>query len=115
SSGNQTGFGAGRLIWASIDQGAAQDFPGTILGRPVYFTEKVPKLGTKGDLGLYDLSKYLLGKRMELEISVSPHVRFLNNQMAWRVVWRGDGQPWLNNAITLADGSHTVSPFVILN
>lgn len=114
NSGNQTDFGAGRLIWASIDQGAALDFPATILGRPVFFTEKVPALGSQGDISLIDFSMYLLGKRMEVEIAVSPHVRFLNNQMVWRVVWRGDGQPWLHNPITLADGTFTVSPFVTL-
>ena len=50
----------------------------------------------------------------ELQIDVSPHVNFLKNQMTWRVVWRGDGQPWLNTSITLGDGSTKVSPFLTL-
>ena len=49
---------------------------------------------------------------MELEVAASEHVNFLKNQMTWRVVERIDGQPWLSGAVTLADGSSTVSPFV---
>lgn len=115
-SGNQTTYGAGRLVFQSIDQGATQPFAGTLFGRPVLITEKVPALGNRGDISLVDLSMYLLGKRMELEIAVSPHVRFLNNQMAWRVVWRGDGQPWLHAPISQAPagGTFTTSPFVTL-
>lgn len=105
----------GNLVWVNQMGGVADAMPARLLGLPILFTEKVPALGTKGDLGLYDMSRYLLGKRMDVEIAVSPHAKFLNNQMVWRVVWRGDGQPWLNNAITLADGTHTVSPFVVLN
>jgi hypothetical protein len=35
--------------------------------------------------------------------------------MTWRFVQRVDGRPWLDNVITLQDGSTTVSPFVVLN
>ena len=87
---------------------------GTLFGIPVIISEKLPALGTRGDVMLCDFSKYLLGDRMELQIDVSPHVKFLTNQMVWRVIWRGDGQPWLNNYITLADASTTVSAFVAL-
>jgi hypothetical protein len=34
--------------------------------------------------------------------------------MTWRFVQRVDGRPWLENKITLQDGSTTVSPFVVL-
>ena len=36
-----------------------------ILTRPVLFTEKVPALGTKADIGLYDFSKYAIGIRSQ--------------------------------------------------
>ena len=96
---------------------AANAPPMTFFGLPVFFTEKVPKLGTAGDVMLLDCSKYLIGDRMDLQLDVSPHVKFLNNQMVWRVIARLDGKPWLNNAVTLADGSatFTVSPFIYLN
>lgn len=105
---------AGRVIFIPFNSGATQKSPGTLGGRPIYYTEKASALGTKGDVMLFDCSLYLLGVRLDIEIAVSPHVRFLQNQMVWRVVWRGDGQPWLQNPITLADGSYTVSPFVVL-
>lgn len=114
SQGNQTGFGAGRPVWIGSDGGMAKSPPETLLGRPIYYTEKVPLLGSKGDLMLIDPFYYLIGQRMSLEIAVSAHSAFLTNQMTWRVVFRGDGRPWLPGAITLADGSHTVSPFVAI-
>jgi HK97 family phage major capsid protein len=114
---------AGRLVFIPIDKGAQDPIPqsaglqsfGWLFGIPVMISEKVPALGTKGDVGLYDCSKYILGQRMDLQIDVSPHVNFLTNQMVWRVLWRGDGQPWLNGPITLADGTFQVSVFVVLN
>ncbi len=111
-----TTTGSGRLVYQPFDQGAKKaPTPWEVFGAPIYFTEKLPALGTKGDLIFCDWSKYLVGNRMELQIEVSPHVKFLNNQLVWRIVARLDGQPWLNNPVTLADGTSTVSPFVILN
>jgi HK97 family phage major capsid protein len=112
----------GRLVWMSQfgtrgEGGAAQKLPVTLLGMPVYFTEKVPVLGTKGDVMLIDCSKYIVGDRLQLQIETSPHVKFLNNQMVWRIIARWDGQPWMDKPVTLADGSGTylVSPYVVLN
>lgn len=118
-----TTAGTGRLVWTPFNEGAKDPIPqsaglqsiGTLHGHPVMISEKLPKLNTAGDVMLIDFSKYLLGERMDLQIDVSPHVRFLNNQMVWRVVWRGDGQPWMSGAVTLADGTYTVSPFIKLN
>ncbi len=103
---------ANRVVWVNAMGGATEKVPGYLFGRPVYISEKVPALGTKGDLSLVDPSLYVIGDRMELEVAASEHVNFLKNQMTWRVVERIDGQPWLSGPITLADGSSTVSPFV---
>jgi HK97 family phage major capsid protein len=105
----------GRVIWVPNQGGAQQRVPGTLFGMDVLTTEKVPALGTKGDVMLVDPSMYVIGDRMQIEIAASEHVNFLKNQMTWRVVERVDGQPWLDNVITLQDGASTVSPFVILN
>lgn len=121
-SGIQTTEGFGRVMFVPIDRGAQADIPtsagvqslGYLLGFPVIVSEKLPALGTQGCVLFCDFSKYLLGTRQELQIDVSPHVNFLKNQMTWRVIWRGDGQPWLNNSITLADGTSKVSPFLTL-
>jgi HK97 family phage major capsid protein len=107
--------GANRAIFISIDQGAVKKPTWSLLGRPAFPTEKLPPLGTKGDLILVDPSLYVIGDRMSIEIAASEHVNFLKNQMTWRVVERVDGQPWLDKPVTLQDSSTQVSPFVVLN
>ncbi len=107
--------GANRAIFISIDSGVTKTPTWSLLGRPAFATEKVPALGTRGDLSLLDPSYYVVGDRMEVEIAASEHVNFLKNQMTWRVVERIDGQPWLDKPITLQDAATQVSPFVVLN
>jgi HK97 family phage major capsid protein len=107
--------GANRAIFISIDQGITKAPNWSLLGRPAFPTEKLPALGTKGDVILIDPALYVIGDRMSVEVAASEHVNFLNNQMTWRVVERVDGQPWLEKAVTLQDATTTVSPFVILN
>ncbi len=46
--------GANRAIFISIDQGATKSPNWSLLGRPAIPTEKLPALGTKGDLMLVD-------------------------------------------------------------
>ena len=93
---------------------AARKFPQYFLnGLPLFITEKLPQLGTTGDVLLCDLSRYVVGNRLDLQIDVSPHVKFPTNQMMWRVIARLDGRPWLNLYITDAAG-WKISPFVIL-
>lgn len=82
-------------------------------GLPIFFTEKVPTLGTKGDVMLVDWSRYVIGMRMEVQIDVSPHYLFGNNQLTWRVIARADGKPWQNSWVTDAQGWQ-ISPFVAL-
>jgi HK97 family phage major capsid protein len=92
-----------------------QKLPAQLMGIPIVFTEKVPVLGTKGDVMLCDFSAYVVGDRQQVAIASSEHFKFTNGQITWRVDERVDGQPWMKTAITLADGAWQVSPFVILN
>lgn len=111
-----TNLPGNQLAWMDHLGGAAQRLPDTFLdGLPVFITEKLPQLGTSGDVMLCDFSNYVIGQRLDIQIDVSPHVNFLTNQLTWRVVFRGDGKPWLNSYITQADASWQVSPFVYLN
>lgn len=112
-----------RLVWMSPmgDPGkgnlgpAAMKLPNAFLnGLPIFFTEKLPSLGTRGDVMLVDWSRYVIGMRLDLQIDVSPHFLFRNNQLAWRVIARADGKPWLNGSVTDQAG-WTLSPFIILN
>jgi HK97 family phage major capsid protein len=109
---------AGRNIFLPNVQsfgGLAQSPPSSLLGLPILFTEKLPALGTKGDVMLIDPSYYVIGDRMQLEVQSSIHFKFQNAQTAWRCIARLDGQPWLDSYVTLADATSTVSPFVVLN
>lgn len=102
----------GSAIWLNNGQ---EGRPMTILGRPVIFTEKMQTLGTAGDIAFVDMSYYLIGDRMAMEASVSPHYRFANDQTAYRFIERVDGRPWLQSAITPQNGGNTLSPFVQLS
>jgi len=97
--------------WAARDASDAP--PVNIMGRPVIFTEKVPKLGTVGDISFVDLSYYLIGDRQAMAISASEHYAFQNDQTAYRIIERVDGRPWLQSALTPHNGStSTLSAFV---
>ena len=85
-----------------------------ILTRPVVFTEKTEPLGTKGDIMLCDFGQYVIGLREEMRLDFSPHVYFATDEIAARLIERHDGMPLWSEALTLEDGSTTVSPFVTL-
>jgi HK97 family phage major capsid protein len=97
------------------NSGGASAPPMTILGRPVIFTEKVPALGTTGDINFVDLSYYLIGDRQQVEVAASDQYAFQNDQTAYRIIERVDGRPWLQSALTPHNGSsNTLSAFVQL-
>jgi HK97 family phage major capsid protein len=85
----------------------------TMLTRPVIFTEKVPALGTVGDIGLFDFSQYAVGMRQEFSLAKSAHVGFASDTTYVRGIIRVDGQPKLSAPITPKYGE-TLSPFVVL-
>ena len=86
----------------------------SMLTRPVIFTEKTEVLGSQGDILLADMSQYVVGLRSEMRIDLSQHVYFTSDEGAARLIERHDGQPLWGEALTLEDGSTTVSPFVTL-
>jgi HK97 family phage major capsid protein len=85
-----------------------------ILTRPVIFTEKMEPLGDKGDIMLADFSQYVVGLREGMRFDTSIHVAFETDEILSRIIERHDGQPLWDSALTLEDGSTTVSPFVVL-
>jgi len=63
-----------------------------------------------------DLSYYLIGDRQQMETANSEHYAFNTDKMAFRVIERVDGQPWLQSAITPNSGSaNTLTAFVQLD
>ncbi len=96
------------------DRDGAGGFAGRLIGRPLYVTEKLPPLGTPGDLVFFDPSLYVIGNRQEVLIDVSSHVSFPTNQTNYRIWLRLDGKPMVSKPITLQDGITTVSPCTCL-
>lgn len=94
---------------------AVNGMPERLLGHKINWTEKVPALGTKGDVMLNDFSWFVMGDREGFELDISEDFKFKSNMVAFRATERNHGAPWLDTYITLADGAGTVSPFVVLN
>jgi len=87
----------------------------TLYGRPVMPVEQCQTLGTTGDIILADYSQYLMiDKGANIKQDVSIHVKFVYDETAFRFVYRCDGQPLWNSALTPKNGTTTVSPFVVL-
>jgi HK97 family phage major capsid protein len=86
-------------------------------GRPGYVSDKLPAVGTAGDVVLFDPSLYVIGDRGAVEVAFSADepTAFLANRSVWRLTARVDGQPWLGAAVTLPDTTTTVSPYVYLS
>ncbi len=103
------------VAWLPSNSGIAARIPGTILGMPFMVSEKVPTLGTTGDIGLYDLSQYVIGDRSDIRVDSSIHYRFNTDETTWRFVKRVDGQPMVDSAFTPYNGGNTLSPFVQLS
>ena len=87
---------------------------GTLLGRPVIENEYCQKLGDVGDILLASPSAYALITKGGVEAASSIHVKFDYDETCFRFVYRVDGAPYFNAAVTAFDGTNTVSPFVAL-
>jgi len=87
---------------------------GTLLGRPIMPIEQAATLGTEGDIMFCDFSQYKLIDKGGIQTDSSIHVRFVYDESVFRFVVRVDGQPMWASALTPANGSNTVSPFITL-
>ncbi|SHK48833.1 phage major capsid protein [Paramaledivibacter caminithermalis] len=87
----------------------------TLFGRPVIPIEQCSSLGTLGDIILADFSQYLLIDKGGINAASSIHVRFLYDESVFRFIYRVDGQPIWDKALTPYKGSSSLSPFVALS
>lgn len=99
-------------LWANAVSGA----PSSLLGYPVIFTDKLPALGTRGDVVLAAFNYYLIGDRQAVTMDMSIHELFRNDQTAWRAFMRHDGKSWLDAPLSYGRTTETgtLSPFVVL-
>ena len=85
----------------------------SIFGLPVIFTEKLPTLGTTGDLLLVSCDQYLIGMRKQISIDRSIHAGWSTDQVAFRTIVRATGRPSWTAAITPKAGD-TLSWAVVI-
>jgi len=87
----------------------------TLMGRPVIAHESCSTLGTVGDIILADMSEYQMIEKGGIQSASSIHVNFTYDETVFRFVYRCDGSPKWNSALTPKSGSgNTLSPFVTL-
>ena len=97
-----------------ISSGGQGDPAFSLYGRPFIEVEYTAALGTTGDLMLASLSQYQTIQKGGVQAASSIHVNFTADETAFRFVYRIDGQPLWNSALTPYDAGDTLSPFVVL-
>jgi len=89
---------------------------GLLLGRPIIVTQHAKTLGTVGDIMLSDFRMYqAITKSGGIQTATSMHLYFDADATAFRATFRVDGAPKIATAISPANGSNTMSPFVQLD
>lgn len=102
-------------IWMPPSQGIQNAPDGLLLGRPVIITDACQTLGTVGDIILGNFNGYrAITKGSGAEFATSMHLWFDQDLMAFRLIFRMDGQPALAAAVSPKNGSTTRSHFVTL-
>jgi HK97 family phage major capsid protein len=104
-----------RLITDGAGQPIVRGLDGIrrILEIPVELCEYTAPFGQVGDIVLADFSQYLIAER-EPDIVSSIHVKFVEQETAFRFRFRADGHPAWQSPVTPKNGTVTQSPFVTL-
>lgn len=98
-----------------VPQGGLSNSPySTLFGLPLVEVEYAAALGTTGDIALVALSQYQMISKGDVKADQSIHVQFTTDETAFRFVYRCDGQPLWNSALTPFKSTNTLSPFVVL-
>jgi len=77
-----------------------------MLTREIVFTEKIPTLGTQGDLILADFSQYAIGMRLGSSLEQSYQAGFTSDQTYFRVITRLDGQGTWKTSVKPKNGNN---------
>lgn len=90
---------------------------GSLMGRPVIITQLCKTVGDKGDLAFADWKYYrsITKAGAGIETATSMHLFFDAGATAFRATFRIDGQPAIAASVSPANGSNTLSPFVVLD
>lgn len=92
----------------------AQVISTVLHGYPHMTTQHLPLIGTNGYIVLGDWDKYIIFEFEGLYIFFSDQRYADEGKVAWFYGKHLDGKPIMPDAITLADGSWELSPFVVI-
>lgn len=88
--------------------------PDMLCGRPAFPTEYCKTVGDAGDIILVNWGEYLEGTYMPFETAESMHVRFVENETAFRVTMMNAGALWWRSYLTPKNSTNYLSPVVYL-
>lgn len=98
-----------------IPAGGLESAPnGMILGKPIAPIEQASALGSKGDIIFADMSQYRWIDKSSINAQTSIHVRFIQDEQAFKFTYRAGGKPIWPNSIEAYTGSTKRSPYVTL-
>lgn len=76
----------------------------SLMGKPLLLSEKLPALGTTGDIILADFSKYIIGARRFVTIEKNEYASWYEDLISWRCTLRVDGRPAWPSVVTQKNG-----------
>lgn len=104
----------GQAVFLPANGAAGRPYD-SIFGMPILYIEQAQTIGDKGDIYLFDPNEYLFVDKGTMQSATSIHLRFDYSETAFRWVYRADGQPTWDSALTPYSGSsNTISPYVTL-
>jgi HK97 family phage major capsid protein len=92
---------AGNAIW---QPSAVEGLSGTLLGLPLYFSERCPSIGTSGDIALVSLSNYIIKEGSGATLFADPYTKAITNSTRLYFGWALDAKPALSAPIKAEDG-----------
>jgi HK97 family phage major capsid protein len=84
----------------------------TLKSKPVVTSDQCSALGDLGDINYVDLSQYMLIVKGGVQADTSMHVQFLTAENCYRFIFRANGMPKRNKALTIKNSSNPRSPYV---
>lgn len=83
-------------------------------GKTIVESDHCSALGTVGDANFVDLSQYMLAYKGGVDAATSIHVQFLTAENCFRFIFRANGMPKRNKALTIKNSSKQRSPYITL-
>jgi HK97 family phage major capsid protein len=86
----------------------------TLKGRPILESDHCAALGDEGDIIFANLKDYMLIRKGGVQADTSIHVQFLAAENAFRFIFRANGMPKRNSALTIKNSANSRSSIVTL-